>query len=72
MNNWKKKIRDDYKNILSEDIIEETVKYWEEFLEQQKQELIKEIDKISYIIDDSVEGKTEIGLLKEDLIKKLK
>ena len=51
---WKDKIRQDYRDIISEEQIEETIKYWEKIIEpllSQKDQEIKDIkEKLSIAI----------------------
>jgi len=43
-NDWKKQIREDYKNIISNEQIEKTIGYYENILKQQRQKDIEEIE----------------------------
>lgn len=50
-NNWKEKVRNDYKDIISDEMIEDTIKYWEVILAEQKKELIDECITLSDLIE---------------------
>ena len=43
---WKQKIREDYKDILSPEIIDKTIEYWSNFLSQKAAEIEKEINRV--------------------------
>lgn len=42
---WKEKIRNDYKDILSDKIIEKTIGYWESILKEQRNAVLSEVER---------------------------
>ena len=70
-NDWKKQIREDYKNIISDEQIEKTIGYYENILKQQRQKDIEEIKKMDTNCSWYEGDKECHGLVKEDVLSKL-
>ena len=70
-NDWKKQIREDYKNIISDEQIEKTIGYYENILKQQRQKDIEEIKKMDTNCSWYEGDKECHGLIKEDVLSKL-